>query len=192
MYNFESQDDLKKVIANNLKNLRLSKNLSLDDLSKLTNVSKSMLGQIERAESSPSITTLWKIATGLNVSFTYLLENTDTSNAVLISKKDLTPLINDSPGFQIFPFFPSGTNRNFEILYIEIEPGASSSSTPHSNNTEEFIIVFEGELKISIKNKSYSLNKEESIMFSANTDHTYKNPGKNTTKLFMVINYLEA
>jgi transcriptional regulator with XRE-family HTH domain len=61
------------VVAQNLRRMREDKKLSLDRLAELTGVSKSMLGQIERGESSPTISTIWKIANGLKVSFTSLL-----------------------------------------------------------------------------------------------------------------------
>ena len=62
-----------EVIAANLREIRDSRHLSLDQLSDLTGVSKSMLRQIETGRSSPTIATIWKIANGLRVSFTALL-----------------------------------------------------------------------------------------------------------------------
>ncbi|MEC9259838.1 MAG: helix-turn-helix transcriptional regulator, partial [Pseudomonadota bacterium] len=59
----------KQHIAQHLKALRKAQGLSLDSVAKLTGVSKAMLGQIERQESSPTISTLWKIASGLDASF---------------------------------------------------------------------------------------------------------------------------
>lgn len=52
-------------IGEKLKSIRMARTLSLDDTAALTGVSKPMLGQIERGQSIPTVTTLWKIATGL-------------------------------------------------------------------------------------------------------------------------------
>ena len=52
------------VFAKNLKRIREDRKLSLDKVADLTGVSKSMLGQIERGDSNPTITTVWKIANG--------------------------------------------------------------------------------------------------------------------------------
>ena len=60
---------ISKSIAQHLQSVRKGRGLSLDKTAKLTGVSKAMLGQIERGESSPTIATLWKIATGLECSF---------------------------------------------------------------------------------------------------------------------------
>jgi transcriptional regulator with XRE-family HTH domain len=56
-------------LAATLKTLRQQRGWSLSRLAEETGVSKAMLGQIERNESSPTVATLWKIATGLNVPF---------------------------------------------------------------------------------------------------------------------------
>ena len=53
-------------IGKHLKNIRQNRELSLDEAAEMTGVSKPMLGQVERGQSSPTITTLWKIATGLS------------------------------------------------------------------------------------------------------------------------------
>ena len=55
------------------KTIREKEKLSLEKVAQLTGVSKTMIGQIERGESSPTLTTIWKIANGLKVSFTSLL-----------------------------------------------------------------------------------------------------------------------
>ncbi|HCL78549.1 MAG TPA: hypothetical protein DIC53_01115, partial [Synergistaceae bacterium] len=66
--------DLEKIVAENLKRIRSDRKLSLDGLAALTGVSKSMLGQIERGESSPTLQTVWKIANGLRISLTELTD----------------------------------------------------------------------------------------------------------------------
>ena len=62
------------TLSNNLKVIREERNLSLDKLSEMTGVSKSMLRQIEIGQSSPTIATIWKIANGLRIPFTALLK----------------------------------------------------------------------------------------------------------------------
>ena len=69
-------EDISQVIAKNLKEIREQRRLSLDRVAELTGVSKSMLGQIERGESNPTIQTVWKMANGLKVSLTALIDAT--------------------------------------------------------------------------------------------------------------------
>ena len=71
------------VIGDRLRDIRVHQNLSLDDASKLTGVSKPMLGQIERGQSIPTITTLWKIATGLKTPLSSFLQERQSEYTVI-------------------------------------------------------------------------------------------------------------
>ena len=62
-------DTMNKIIARNIKRLREDLKLSMDELARVSGVSKSMLAQIERGEGNPTISTLWKISNGMNVPF---------------------------------------------------------------------------------------------------------------------------
>lgn len=55
-------EEIHLIIAKNLKAFRENKKLSLEKVAELTGVSKTMIGQIEKGESSPTITTVWKIS----------------------------------------------------------------------------------------------------------------------------------
>ena len=69
-------------IGEKLKSIRMARTLSLDDTAVLTGVSKPMLGQIERGQSIPTVTTLWKIATGLKTPLSAFLEEPQTEYTV--------------------------------------------------------------------------------------------------------------
>ena len=56
-------ESMNKIVARNVKSLREKSNLSMDQLVRLSGVSKSMLAQIEKGEANPTISTLWKIST---------------------------------------------------------------------------------------------------------------------------------
>lgn len=70
---------LTRQIASVLKEQRQKRGWSLDKTAAATGVSKAMLGQIERQESSPTIATLWKIATGLECSFSSFITSQDAN-----------------------------------------------------------------------------------------------------------------
>ena len=61
-------------IGEKLKKIRMIQHLTLEEAAAVTGVSKPMLGQIERSQSVPTVTTLWKIATGLKVPLSSFLE----------------------------------------------------------------------------------------------------------------------
>ena len=98
-------EEINLIIAKNLKAFRESKKLSLEKVAEITGVSKTMIGQIERGESSPTITTIWKIANGLKISFTSLINNPQPDTKVIL-KSDVQTLFEDNGKYRLYPYFP--------------------------------------------------------------------------------------
>lgn len=176
------------ILANNLKLLREQRKLSLDKVAEMTGISKTMLGQIERGESSPSITTVWKIANGLKLSFTSLI-NEPHSETVVVSQEEVQALVEDNGKVRIYPYFPYEDGRRFEMYSLEMEHGGYLSAEAHIEGTEEFITVFEGELTIRVDNEEYTVTPGKSIRFKADKPHVYHNSGTSINRLSMVIHY---
>ncbi len=147
-----------------------------------------MLGQIERGESSPTISVVWKIASGLKLSFTSLVDS-HQAEINKVTKSSITPLIEDGSRYRLYPFFPFEEGRSFEIYQIEIDKGGSISADPHSDGVEEFIMVFQGELTIDVNDQKYKISAGDSIRFRADKKHGYFNQGETMVRLNMVINY---
>ena len=183
-------DDVTFLVARNLKKIRDEKKLSLDRLSELTGVSKSMLRQIEKGESSPTIATIWKISNGLKISFTSLFSAPQT-DTTLIPKSSIGPLVEDKGKYRLYPFFPIEEGRRFEIYSIEIEKGGKLDADAHQTGTEEFLTVYTGELTLRVNEEEYRLDEGDAIRFRADRPHTYLNPGKNMAKINLVIFYTE-
>lgn len=165
---------INKIVANNLKEIRKNRKLSLDGLAELTGVSKSMLGQIEREESNPTLQTLWKIASGLKISLSDLIVAV-VPQVEVIKRKDIQPISEDQGRFKIYPIAPFDGEKGFEVLSLVLLPGAKSISEPHSRGTEELILVNQGELTLEIADQSYTIAAGDAFRFIADKDHCYKN-----------------
>ncbi|KMP31366.1 DNA-binding protein [Bacillus cereus] len=184
-------EEIQLILAKNLKTIREKEKLSLEKVSQLTGVSKTMIGQIERGESSPTLTTIWKIANGLKVSFTSLINNPQPDTKVVL-RSYVQALLEDNGRYKVYPSFPFQDDRNFEIYTVEIETEGKLSSEGHKEGTEEFITVFEGELTIEINDCKYTLNSGDAIRFKADRPHFYHNSGSTLTRLSMTIYYPAA
>lgn len=179
---------LNLIIGNKLKDIRNKRNLSLDEVAKLTGVSKAMLGQIERGQSNPTVSTLWKIATGLKVPFSFFTDE-DQDDLKVIYQKDINPIIEDNNRMKLYPIFPFDAKNGLEIFTIELEPGCNHISTPHDDGVEEYIIVTEGEIEVTINERKFILQKGNSIRFMANKPHTYKNINQDKATFQNIIFY---
>lgn len=183
-----NEDNLNHQIARNLKKIRKRRELTLDMLAEITGVSKSMLGQIEREVTSPTITTLWKIATSLHISLTSLLEE-GNPNIKIIDNHKITPLLNDEGRFRLYPTFPYENSKKFEMFYIELDPHTSTYSEPHELLTTEYIIVYEGEFNLVIDKETYHLKVGDAIKYEASLNHEYHNFTDDSCKICMLIYY---
>lgn len=181
-------EEIHHILARNLKAIREREKLSLEKVSELSGVSKTMIGQIERGESSPTITTIWKIANGLKTSFTSLINHPEPDTKVVF-RKEMQVLSEDNGRYRVYPFFPFQEDRRFEVYAVEIEKGGGLTSDPHRKDTEEFITVFDGEVTIRVNECEYTLKNGDSIRFKADRPHTYYNSGETLTRLSMTIYY---
>lgn len=162
-------------ISNTLKKTRFERDLTLEETSNLTGVSKAMLGQIERGESTPTISTLWKISTGLKVSFSELLSS-ESEERNLINIDEVEPVYEAENKMVLYDVFPFNPLTGFEYFYIKLLPGAHHVSTPHQSSTVEYVIVTEGTLEVVVDSKKYVLNAPSALSFKADNPHTYSNP----------------
>jgi len=179
--------DISQIVGLNLRRLRTERNLSLGQLAELSEVSKVMLSQIEKGETNPTINTIWKIANGLKVPYTALLEQPKREAAVV--KKSEIGMQADSDGhYRVYCYYENTPVRNFELFQIELDAGCSFTSTGHAEKLQEYILVLEGELTLTVDGQSHTLGPDESICFTASGSHTYLAGGERNLRA-VVINF---
>lgn len=161
-------------IGHVIRKVRLERRLSLDETAKLTGVSKAMLGQIERGESSPTISTLWKISAGLRITFSALLGGS-SSTYTPVATDNMQPMLEDDGKMLLYDIFPFDPATGFEIFTIEVKPGCNYASPAHQNVSEEFVIVTEGTLQLTLGEQVFVLQKGMAIKFNGGEPHIYAN-----------------
>lgn len=179
------------VVGKRLKTIRTEKQLSLDEVSRLTDVSKPMLGQIERGQSSPTITTLWKIAVGLKIPLSSLLEEEDKECTVVdIQSKEA--IVEENGTMRAYPIFSFDPNRNIEIYYIELAAGCHHTAKAHSGGVEEYVFVIQGCIEMVIDVKKIILHENQTLRFQADVIHAYNNPYSSPCVIYNMVFYPKA
>lgn len=140
-------DYLSQNVAMNLKRIRQSKGMSLDQVAEQTGVSKSMLAQIEKGTANPSIGVLGKVTSGLRIEFQQLIESPRTEFC-LVTPQDLVPAKEIEGQYKIWTCFPYEENRFVEIYRIDIEPGGVYVSGSHGEKTREYLTVTDGVITV--------------------------------------------
>ena len=173
--------NLAHYLAKTLRTLRKEREWGLSRLADATGVSKAMLGQIERNESSPTVATLWKIATGLNVPF-----------STFISPPESEPLPTFDPQQQamvVTPLFPWDPQLCFDHFSILLAPGALSESTPHEAGVIEHVVVIHGELEMCIDGHWHTIRTGEGVRFAGDKAHAYRNSSEQPVHFHSLIHY---
>ena len=115
--------DLGKIIGENLRRLRTERNLSLGQLAKTSEISKGILSEIEKGNSNPTINTILKIADGLSIPYTALLEEPQ-KECDLIRKEDTAIQRDDFGTYRLrcFPAVPPGILSIFKWSWMRDVP----------------------------------------------------------------------
>lgn len=179
------------AVGKRLKAIRTDRNLSLEETARLTDVSKPMLGQIERGQSSPTITTLWKIAVGLKIPLSALLEEAEKECSV-VDIRSKEPIIEADGKMQAYPVFSFDPSRNIEIYYIELAAGCQHTAKAHSAGVEEYVFVILGCMEMVVGDKKIVLQANQTLRFQADVAHAYNNPYSDPCVIYNMVFYPRA
>lgn len=184
--------ELARRVAETLRRCRHERQLSLDDLSARSGVSRAALSQIEGARTNPTLTVLWKIAVGLEIPFHDLLGQSSVSPVLVLRAED-APLLRSADGrTQSRLLSPGGSNSLTELYELRFQPKAHHESEPHAQGTSEILLVLTGALRLGVGDASYELGAGDSVYFRADTRHFYENRSTRDTRCINVILYERA
>lgn len=172
-------------IAINLRRIRRMRNMSLDMVAELTGVSKSMLGQIERGESNPTIGTISRIVEGIKVSYEDLLYRRDNS-AEIIAKENLPIYRQKENEYSVKLLLPYDKQRAFEALNCEIRPGGVYQAPLTEESSMGLLTVLQGCLSVHMEDQVFEVTSKEVFRFSMDRECTYSNQGTETV-IFEII-----
>lgn len=180
--------DINREIGKRLREIRSQKGWSLQTLAEQTNVSKPMLGQIERGESNPTVGTLWKIADGLGVAFTSFIEESAEAASV-IRGAEVQALESGDSRFKVKPVFLKEKKAPIEAYLVEMDPHCDYQSRAHQKGVEEYIFVQAGSICIEVEEEVHELHPLDSIRFTADQPHRYRSSGGEKAVFTMIILY---
>ena len=168
---------LSNNVAVNLKRIRKSKSMSLDQVSEQTGVSKSMLAQIERGTANPSLGVLGKITSGLRIEFQELIQPPRV-DCCLVTPAELVPTKEVAGQYRVWTCLPYEDTRLVEVYRIEVEPGGVYISGSHGEKTREYLAVMEGVLTLECHGEKYEIHRDQVFKFETDQEHVYRNTGK--------------
>lgn len=186
----EAPQAVARQLAERLRGLRRERGWSLDRAAQACGVSKAMLGQIERGESSPTVATLWKIAGGFGCSLSSFLEAPPAGgDAPLFRRADELRARPARDDMLVAPLFPYEPRFGFELLELTLLPGYVRHSEPHAAGVVEHVIVVAGRMEVLVEGAWQALAPGEAVRFAADRPHGYRNRGTVPAVLHNLIHY---
>lgn len=173
----EKSDDILSKLPARLKEARRAKGLSLEAVANLSGVSRSMVSQIERGESSPTIATLWNLTRALQVDFAGLLEGDDTADRIEVVRADDVPRIeNRGQGCRIRILSPPEEAGHHEVYDLRFDTGGALISQPHARGAREQLTVLEGEIEVTSGTATDRLRAGDTARYAADVAHSITAP----------------
>lgn len=173
--------------------IRSQQKLSLDALSKRSGVSKSMLSQIERNLTNPTIAVLWKLAQALDSSVGDILGLSQdavspTEPSISFQSAHATPVIKNKDGTcELRILGPIDLAGTTEWYALTVEPGGVLASDPHELGTREHLTVLSGQWRVQSGNSEQLLHTGETARYPADQPHVISNIGDTTATAWLVV-----
>jgi XRE family transcriptional regulator, regulator of sulfur utilization len=180
--------ELARRVAENLRERRKSRGLSLDELAAASGVSRAALSQIETQRSNPSLSVLWKIAVGLGIPFSELLGDAGPT-ANLLRRTDAQVLRSADGRLESRPMTPAGFSRDLEVYELRLSGRSQHVAEAHGAGTKELIVVLSGLLRMHVGSDKFDLGPGDSLAFPADRPHTYENPGGGEARYHNIVIY---
>lgn len=172
--------------------LRREYGLSLTDLSSQSGVAKSIISQIERNETNPTLTTIWRLAHALDVSIETVLHGAEEGPFLEHTSRGDTPILISDDGLCRLAVI--GWLKTVDWLQwydFQAEPGGLLGSDAHPRGSVECLSVLEGELEVEVGGVVELALAGETLRYRCDRPHRIRNLGAVTARATMV-NILKA
>ncbi len=172
-----------------LRTVRERKGYTLKVVAQAAGVSESLVSQIERNRVSPAIDTLLALADALEIDLEYLFEEYRRERPVrLIRADERRHTTENRITYEevVRPLEDDGAHA-IEAYYITIPPGGETSRGSYGHLGREFGVITEGSVELHYETRVYTLNKGDSISFSATAPHILMNRGTEPARALWVV-----
>ncbi len=173
-----------RTIGNKIKNLRLQKGLTQEELGERTDLSKGYISQIEREISSPSIETLFSLLEVLGISAKDFFDEDTLNQKVVYAQNDVTSYEDIEQGYHVTWLIPESNEKDMEPVLLQLAPGGAFK-TYEPSGAETFVYVLEGRVTLQLGRQSYIAAQGETLYYKASEIHQLRNESDMKTKVLV-------
>jgi transcriptional regulator with XRE-family HTH domain len=177
------------VVGANLRALRTQRNVSLDQLARMSGLSRSLLGQIELGKTSPSVSVVWRIARAFDVHFSAMLATPERVETRVQRRAQAKRLVSPDGRFSSRALYNLGERNEAEFYELFLAAHSREDAQPHQPGTRENLIVAAGRLELHVGGTRFDLEAGDALIFAADVAHSYVNPAAADCWLYLVMTY---
>jgi transcriptional regulator with XRE-family HTH domain len=180
------RDALSVDVGDRLRELREERKLSMRALARMSGLSANALSMIERGKSTPSVSTLYKLAEAMQVPITCFFRTERPQNNIVFRKANERTRVSfhrglwEGLGGEHF-------SGNVEPFMLTLEGGANSGRFPMIHSGHEFVMCLRGQLEYQIETQYFYLEPGDSLIFAADLKHQWRNSGNTVANAIIVL-----
>ena len=168
------------MIGTRVKALREAADLSLRDMSERSGVSAPMLSQVERGETSPTLTVAARIASGLDLTLSQLLRLDEGGTVTIVRAGGRQRGGNKRRGHSFEVLTSAQPGQRSELSLHTLGPagatGAPDDPPIHEAGSRETALVQEGRVVLVCDGQRHELEAGDCVTFDADLPHHFENP----------------
>jgi transcriptional regulator with XRE-family HTH domain len=161
--------DDRRTLGTRIRSLRHEQGRTLSDVAAAAGISVSLLSQVERGVTDPSLDTLRDIADALGTApFRLLAGGVARSRLVRADERPRLAQPNSHVEFELLSHSLEGT---FEVIRWVIEPGGANPTTPRAHPGEEAVLLLGGHARLELGSEAFELFAGDFITYDARVPH---------------------
>jgi XRE family transcriptional regulator, regulator of sulfur utilization len=169
----EQLDQLTVQIARSIRAHRQARGLTVAALASQAGLSKTSLATIENGLGNPSVETLWRVASAMDISLGAILDHEEPPATRIIRASDPAQKIESASGMSARLILGEGRNHRTEVYVSTLPAGADYRSEPHAAGTEELVICQSGRVITGSQLNEVELAPGDALWFPADLPHRY-------------------
>jgi XRE family transcriptional regulator, regulator of sulfur utilization len=182
-------EDLTEQVGRRVRALREARGLSLRDLALRSGVSAPMLSQVERGETSPTLSVAQRMAAGLDLPLSTLLRLDERQHVAIVRKGERRSERRDGHRVdELSPVLPGErASVTLHVLKQGARTGGPADRPVHAPGSRETVVASSGRLTLVIDGERYDLREGDAVTFDADLPHHFENPGARAATFLAVV-----
>lgn len=175
------------LIPKRVREERVRRGLTLEQLAAQADVSRAMISKIERGESSPTAVLLSRISDAMGLSLSALMSESRSLSPAMQRVQEQQHWVDPETGYVRRLISPPGDNGDVDVVAIDLPPGKTVAFTAtESLHSDDQVLLLEGQLMLRNGDTVYELRPGDCARISTRQEHSFGNTGEVIARYLVV------